>query len=217
MRAIVVRHYKTESNRARNIIGWTESPPVTGWESDIELVVSRLQADGVKFDRVYSSDLTRAVNTGLFYAKTLDIPAVSADPALREINYGDVATKSKAWVEKHIPEHKREPDFVYPNGESFSQMQRRSVRFVEGLTLSHADQTLLLVVHAGVIRGLVSYFLGLEYAPNLRHKTSHSYIGDFHFEGSQCTRYDELGTLSGFVKDGVIEVPVIMPGLKLAR
>ena len=203
MRAIVVRHYKTESNRARNIIGWTESPPVTGWESDIELVVSRLQADGIKFDRVYSSDLTRAVNTGLFYAKTLDIPGVSADAALREINYGDVATKSKAWVEKHIPEHKREPDFVYPNGESFSQMQRRSVRFVEGLTLSHADQTLLLVVHAGVIRGLV--------------KTSHSYIGDFHFEGSHCTRYDELGTLSGFVKDGVIEVPVIMPGLKLAR
>jgi alpha-ribazole phosphatase len=217
MRAIVVRHYKTESNRARNIIGWTESPPVPGWEADVERVVSVLQAANVCFDRVYSSDLTRAVNTGLFYAKTLQIPAVAADPALREINYGEVATKPKSWVEVNVPEHKRDPDFVYPAGESFSQMQRRSVRFVENLALSHSGQTVLLVVHAGVIRGLVCYFLGLDYAPNLRHKTSHSYIGDFQFEGSCCTRYDELGTPSGFVRDGVIDVPVSAPALKMAR
>lgn len=211
MRAIVVRHYKTESNRARNIIGWTESPPVTGWEADVERVVGVLQAENIQFDRVYSSDLTRAVNTGLFYAKNLQIPAVAADPALREINYGEVATQSKAWVEKNVPQHKRDPDFVYPNGESFFQMQQRSVRFVETLADSHSGQTLLLVVHAGVIRGLVSHFLGLDYAANLRHKTSHSYIGDFHFEGSRCTGYNELGTPSGFVRDGVIEVPVSIP------
>jgi broad specificity phosphatase PhoE len=217
MRAIVVRHYKTESNQSRNIIGWTESPPVTGWEADVNRVVDVLQAEAIQFDRVYTSDLTRAVNTGVFYANTLEISDVTAASALREIDYGSVATKSKEWVEQNVPEHKRDPQFVYPNGESFAQMQQRSVNFFDFLAQSHSNQTLLLVVHAGVIRGLVSHFLGLDYAANLRRKTSHSYIGDFNFSGSCCISYNELGTPSGFVRDDVIQVPVSLPLLQTAR
>ncbi len=214
MRAIVVRHYKTEGNQSRNIIGWTESPPVAGWEADVNRVVEVLQTEKIQFDRVYTSDLTRAVNTGVFYANTLEISDVTAASALREIDYGSVATKPKEWVEENIPEHKRDPHFIYPNGESFAQMQQRSVNFINLLTQSHSNQTLLMVVHAGVIRGLVSHFLGLDYAANLRRKTSHSYIGDFHFSGSCCTFYTELGTPSGFVRDDVIQVPVSLPLLQ---
>ncbi len=62
-----------------------------------------------------------------------------------------------------------------------------------------------------MIRGLVSHFLGLNYADHLKHKISHRYIGDFLLEGNTCVRYDELGKLSGFVRDGVIQVPFECP------
>ena len=86
-------------------------------------------------------------------------------------------------------------------------MQQRSVSFLKSLAISQPGQTILIVVHAGVVRGLVSYFLGLDYAENLDRKISHRYIGDFLFDGDTCIRYDELGKPSGFVRDGVIRIP----------
>jgi len=87
-------------------------------------------------------------------------------------------------------------------------MQARSVAFFQSLTNKLSGECILIVVHAGVIRGFVSHFLGLPYAENLKRKMTHRYIGDFLFEGDQCVRYDELGKPSGFVRDGVISVPL---------
>jgi broad specificity phosphatase PhoE len=87
-------------------------------------------------------------------------------------------------------------------------MQQRSVAFLAALAESRPADTILLVVHAGVIRGLVSHFLGLEYADHLKRKISHRYIGEFLFTGRNCVRYDELGKLSGFVRDqGGVDIP----------
>ena len=63
------------------------------------------------------------------------------------------------------------------------------------------------MVHAGVIRGLICHYLGLPYAPNLRRRISHRYIGLFEFETEFCRKYDELGTLSSVVKDGIVSIP----------
>ena len=94
-----------------------------------------------------------------------------------------VSKKSKAWVEKHVPQHKRDPQFIYPEGESFAQMQQRSVAFIDDLARQYGGETVLLVAHAGVIRGLVCHYLKLDYATNLRRKITHRYIGDFSFQG----------------------------------
>ncbi len=83
---------------------------------------------------------------------------------LNEVNYGLLYRKSKKWVANNIPEHKIDPDFVYPDGESFRQMQQRSSDYPQFLAGTSPQKTILLVVHAGVIRGLVSQFLGLDYA-----------------------------------------------------
>jgi broad specificity phosphatase PhoE len=79
---------------------------------------------------------------------------------------------------------------------------------MKSLSVKYPDKTLLIVVHAGVIRGLISHFLELDYASNLKRRIGHQYIGDFTIENSVCVRYDELGKPSGFVKDGIIEVPL---------
>ena len=207
MRAIVVRHYKTLLNASDRILGWGDAPRVQGWRADVQYVESRFRERSLSFDAIYSSDLERARQTAMFYARSNRINLVYDSHQLNEVNYGSLYGKSKKWVAKHIPEHKKNPDYVYPQGESFRQMQQRSVDFIVSLTVSHPGQTLLFVVHAGVIRGLVSHFLDLNYAENLKQKISHRYIGQFDFAGGECRWYDELGQKSGFVSTGTVKLP----------
>lgn len=207
MRAIICRHYKTIINASEQILGWGDSPRDKGWEADVEFVNDRLQEHRINFDAVYSSDLERSRQTAMFHARLLGIHIIHDTAALNEVNYGKLYKKKKKWVAEHYPRHKKDPDLVYPEGESFRQMQQRSVSYLSSLASKHPQQTVLIVVHAGVIRGLVSHFLGLNYADNLKHKISHRYIGDFLFDGKDCVRYDEIGKPSGFVTEGVIKIP----------
>ncbi|MGB5179171.1 MAG: histidine phosphatase family protein [Gammaproteobacteria bacterium] len=207
MRAIITRHYKTLINAAEEILGWGDSPRDSGWKADVEYVSEQLRQSDIRFDAVYSSDLERARQTAMFHAKHFGIHIINDTPALNEVNYGKLYKKKKKWVAEHYPQYKKDPDFVHPGGESFRQMQQRSVDFLSNLAKTKSQQTVLIVAHAGVIRGLVSHFLGLNYADHLKHKISHRYIGDFLFDGASCVRYDELGKPSGFVRDGIIEIP----------
>jgi broad specificity phosphatase PhoE len=207
MRAIVVRHYKTLLNASDQILGWGDAPRVKGWRADIARVEEALQKHAIEFDVIYSSALERARQTAMFYARQRGIPVIHDIADLNEVNYGSLYRKSKKWVANNIPQHKKDPDFVYPEGESFRQMQQRSARYLQFMAGRNPQKTILLVVHAGVIRGLVSHFLGLDYAAQLKRKISHRYIGEFLFEGTDCVRYDEFGKSSGFVRDGVIEIP----------
>ena len=208
MRAIVVRHYKTTSNESALILGWGDAPPAESWQDDLNKVGQILLGSRITIDRIYTSTLPRAMNTGKFYAESYSIKNIFSSPDLREVNYGKLYNKNKKWVDKNIPLHKKDPDFVYPDGESFSQMQQRSVAYLEQLSEKHPNETLLIVVLAGVIRGLISHCLKLDYAENLKRRIGHQYIGDFTIEGKNCVRYNELGRPSGFVKDNIIKVPV---------
>jgi len=207
MRVFLIRHYQTQSNFAGRILGWGNSPPRPDWAADANFITCRLRETGVSLDAIYSSDLERARRTAMTYANALGGPEVIDVPELKEINYGKLQTKDKSWVFREFPLHKKDPDLVYPDGESFRQMQQRSVRFISFLAATHPQDTVLIVSHAGVIRGVISHFLGLEYAASLKQKIPFRYIGDFLLAGESCTRYDELGKPSGFVRAGGLQIP----------
>jgi alpha-ribazole phosphatase len=209
MRIIVVRHYKTTSNETGNIIGWGDSPPVKEWRQDINYVNDVLSNSDLRIKRIYSSKLRRARNTGLFYANSHSIHKVHHSIELNEVDYGKMSKKSKSWVAENIPEHKKDPDYAYPGGESFRQMQKRSVDYILQLADKHPDETIMIVVHAGIIRGMLCHFLKLDYASNLNQPLGHRYIGVFELQGRNCIRYEEAGKESGFVRHGIIESPWI--------
>ncbi|TNF89342.1 MAG: histidine phosphatase family protein [Gammaproteobacteria bacterium] len=213
MRLILTRHYKTQTNEEDRILGWGDSPPGSDWKADIDYVDDRLREQDLKFDAIFSSDLERSRQTAIIHAVRFGIPMVNSTSELNEVNYGQLQTQKKDAVAKNYPQHKVNPDMIYPGGESFRQMQQRSIRFMLSLAASRPQQTVLIVAHAGVIRGMVSHYLGLEYARHLKHRISFRYIGDFQFEGNHCLRYDELGQPSGFVDDGIIEIPFINPSV----
>ncbi len=207
MRIILIRHYKTQTNDDGRVLGWGDSPPCQDWKADFDFVDALLTEQGVDFDAVYSSDLERSRQTAKLHARVLGISTVDSSAELNEVNYGEFQQKRKSWIIDNYPQHKKNPDMVYPNGESFRQMQQRSVRYVLALVEAHPEQSALVVAHAGVIRGLICHFLGLEYADNLARRISFRYIGDFLFKGKNCLRYKELGKPSGFVRDRVIKIP----------
>ncbi len=214
MRVILVRHYKTLINASERIMGWGDAPRVSDWERDLADVHRVLVDRDIGIDAVYSSFLERARQTAMYYAGRRDIRIIHDAEELNEVNYGTLYRKSKHWVAEHIPEYKTDADFVFPGGESFRQMQARSLRYIESLEQRHVGQTLLVVVHAGVIRGLICHFLGLDFGSNLKQKISHRYIGDLLIRDGLCVSYDELGRHSGFVKSGRGELCRIPPGRK---
>ena len=207
MRIILIRHYKTQTNEEGRILGWGDSPPCQDWRDDFDYVDALLTEQGVNFDAVYSSDLERSRQTAKLHARVLGISSVKSSAKLNEVNYGKLQQKRKSRVADKYPKHKKDPDMVYPGGESFRQMQQRSVRFLSALVEAHPKQSALVVAHAGVIRGIISHFLELEFADNLKRQIPFRYIGDFLFKGKDCVRYKELGKPSGFVRDGVIKIP----------
>ena len=207
-RTIVIRHYKTLFNETRKIMGWRDAPGAEGWMEDAKWIEEVLRERVGSLDAVCSSSLERARNTAMHFAAQFGVSDVVHSDALREVNYGALYGKTKRWVTENIPQHKNDPDFVYPEGESFRQMQERSVRYFRSLSRRYPGKTVLVVVHAGVIRGLVSEFAGLDYAANLKRKVSHQYIGDFRMRDDTCVGYDELGRPSGFVRDGVLKLPL---------
>ena len=170
-----------------------------------------VRAAGIRVDAIFSSELARARRTAQFYAQLWPRARLEQTPLLNEVHYGELFSKPKSWVTANVKEYKTDPDFVFPGGESFCQMRRRNLQFIGELDARETEDTLLLVVHAGVVRGLICHFLGLPYAPNLKRKISHRYVGDFLIEGMECLRYDELGKPSGFVRQSLVTLPWVPP------
>jgi len=208
MKLYVVRHYKTLNNAESRIMGWGDSPPVDEWELDLLAVSQNLQEADIRFSHIYTSKLKRAQATGDFYAQRHQVKKVYSDAAINEVDYGTLFRKSKKWVAENVPEYKTDPGFVFPKGESFSQMRKRSVRFVQKLVTEHPKGNILIVAHAGVIRSLICHFLSLRYAPNLKRHISHRYIGEFEFQGKIFRKYNELGSYSDFVQKKIVDTPV---------
>lgn len=212
MRLVLIRHYKTKFNASGQIMGWGDSPQVDEWLDDLVFIEQALVQQRITPAAVYTSALGRARRTGNYFAKKLGQRCAHHDPQLNEVNYGRLTEKSKKWVAAHYPLHKKDPDFVYPEGESFRQMQTRCVRFVNQLASECPGETLLCVAHAGVIRALVSHFLQLDFTPQLKRHISHRYIGALSFEDALCKDYQEWGEPSGFILEAAIP-----PGYSGAR
>lgn len=207
MRAILIRHCKTDFNASGRIMGWSDSPRVENWLEDMHYIEDVLRQKGAQPDLVYCSKLGRSQHTGEYFATQLGAEGPVSCLQFNEVNYGSLAEKPKKWVSANYPQHKQDPDFVYPNGESFRQMQQRSVELLTELSVKHPSNCLLIVAHAGVIRGLLSHFMKLEYTEQLKRRVSHRFIGVMDLAEGNCGNYEEWGEPSEFITEQVLPCP----------
>ena len=188
-----MRHGNTEYNSKSIIMGQIDSPLTEKGLKIPEILSKKIK--NVKFDHVYSSDLGRAFITSYMMIEQLNIePKLNRAKELREINYGIYTHKKKEEVKKICPEYKTDVSFIFPEGESFLQLQKRIVKFIKLLEKKHKNEIILLVTHAGVIRAFKTYFKNKNLEQYINKKIPHEYIGKFVIENGKLISYEKINS-----------------------
>ncbi|WP_025681123.1 histidine phosphatase family protein [Paenibacillus massiliensis] len=183
----LVRHGATQWNREKRYLGHTDEPLLAEAHDSLRSLGSWLSAKS--FDRIYSSDLRRCLETLECAAPALLLKAIR-DERLRELHFGAWEGETYATL-KEIPLYRAWIDdprrFTPPQGESWSSMEARMLSFVDTLRLlcgqvPSVDQmdmqgstplvilpsliplSVLVVTHGGVIRQLAAMTVaGLDF------------------------------------------------------
>jgi 2,3-bisphosphoglycerate-dependent phosphoglycerate mutase len=145
VRLCLVRHGATAWSETGRLTGWTDLPLSPRGRAEARALRSRLE--GRRFVAVWSSDLTRAVETAQIAAS----PPMK-DRRLRELDFGEL--EGMGWNDL-LPEMRRAlltfDGFQAPGGESLDQLRCRVAEFVTGLVPGEH----LVVTHGGVARLLL--------------------------------------------------------------
>jgi probable phosphoglycerate mutase len=156
----VVRHGQTLANESNIIQGQSDTALNSLGIQQAHCTAKRL-CDAV-FTAVYSSDLSRAMDTARIIAPQHE---PIASPALREWNLGAWQGLSSAEVRKRFPGQMEafindRPDLQVSGGENRQQVMQRAAEFLRALPKRHpADARLLAVSHCGLIRALLKEVL----------------------------------------------------------
>ena len=150
MKVYMIRHGQSESN-AKNIHGgWDPSHLTEQGRADAAVAGKRLE--GISFDKVYTSDLNRAVET-----QRIALPDVDAEKSelIREINVGDLmGTSPKDCLAQYGESYRQnrcKRDFADYGGESHAQLCERVEAFLKSLE-DRPYQNVAVFTHGGVIR-----------------------------------------------------------------
>jgi len=113
----------------------------------------------IPFDRVYSSDLSRAIHT-----QQLALPGFTArtTPLLREFDLGSLVGQSTGNALKELtPQRRRARDYTVYGGESGDMVCARLQRFLDGLLDDPCDNVAVFA-HNGIMGCMMRLVLGAE-------------------------------------------------------
>lgn len=153
----LIRHGETEWNKIGKLQG----------SSDIDLLPegikqAHLLAEHAPFssvDAIYSSDLTRAVETAEILAQKFNLPVIKKR-GLRETRFGswegkylnELITENDAGFEHFFTR----PDKVQPpGGETFLQSQARIMNALDEIIADNAGKNIIVVSHGAAIRLII--------------------------------------------------------------
>lgn len=162
-RLILIRHGQSEANFKRICAGQSDYPLTELGRKQAEAAGEALKS--TKIDAVYSSDLSRAYDTGMAVAKHHGL-SVTKDIRLREIHRGIFEGQPLAELEKKYPEQyyvlmHNKPFADIEGGESTEQVQERVLGGISEIAKKHPDQTVLIAFHATALRYFCAKITGL--------------------------------------------------------
>ena len=158
MKLYLVRHGQSEGNVTGIHCGWEPIPLTEQGKMEAERV-GRLLA-GIHFDKVYTSDLLRAVHTA-----ELALPGYEKEQTtlLREIGIGELAFKTSGACRREYGEvyamHSREQDFRAYGGENYEMVSQRVKCFLDMVAEENCEN-IAAVCHDGILRGTLDIVLG---------------------------------------------------------
>ena len=161
LKLYLVRHGETAWNQFYRYQGHTDVPLSETGFKQAQLVACRLITKPLT--AVYASDLSRARQTAEIIADGHGL-TVTADPALREVNYGLWEGLTLAEINAQYPGLRdkwlADPEnMAVPGGESLGSVRDRAVAFIEKIRRQHPDGTVVIVTHGGLIAMLLLTYL----------------------------------------------------------
>ena len=135
---LLIRHGETDWNAEGRLQGHTDRPLNDFGRRQARALAERLAGDGIT--AVYSSDLSRALETAEILAARLELPVVT-DPDLRERNWG-------SWEGLTGTER----DGVEYVGEANDAHGERVLGAVRRIAEQHPGESVVVVTHGGSLR-----------------------------------------------------------------
>lgn len=155
MKLFLIRHGQTVSNNQKVYVGQTDV--MLTQEGREQAMAIRPILEKFTFDRVYSSDLQRAVDTQLL---ALPFENPIRTPLLREIDVGSAAGKPLGKLFENAPERVRlERDYSYFGGESRAMACDRLRRFLAELEEDPCEYVAAFA-HNGICGSMMRVLLG---------------------------------------------------------
>jgi broad specificity phosphatase PhoE len=176
----MLRHGKPRFPDGRSYVyGWTDYPLSALGREQAKKIGAALSS--VRFDRVISSDLSRAAETADIVAAFQPPPAreVERDPELREINMGEWDGKTVAEIKGNYADIFRErgldlANVAAPGGETFACLREREMKAFERITRSSEKLSkILLVAHRACIWSIISGIFGIALGDIFRFGLDH--------------------------------------------
>jgi len=155
-RIVAVRHGETAWNVENRIQGQLDVGLNARGRWQAEWLALALSDEGI--DAIYSSDLSRAVDTARELGRVCNLP-VDLDASLRERSFGVFEGLTWAEIEARFPMDSarwraRDPDFAPKGGESLSVFYDRAVAGVGAIARRHVGGCVAVVAYGGVIDSL---------------------------------------------------------------
>ncbi len=175
MELYIMRHGETQWNKDGLIQGSSDIALSDYGVELAEVTAEGFLRDGISFDRIYTSPLTRAVRTaGIMADKGLAPraePSFRIDDRLREMCFGKYEgqkLKEIRQYDQNIDHCFRTPSLYVPDetGESYEEVFARIDDFIDREILPLEDDpdisNVLVICHGTVIRAFLHRFDGLE-------------------------------------------------------
>tara|TARA_B100001540_G_C15597357_1_gene546907 strand:+ start:70 stop:678 length:609 start_codon:yes stop_codon:yes gene_type:complete len=161
---VLVRHGQSEWNKKNLFTGWKD-PKLTarGVEEAIK-AGDELKGSGYSFDKMYTSELFRAQETGRIILDRMGLDSIEVikDLSLNERNYGDLAGLNKddarkKWGEDQVHIWRRSFDVPPPGGESLKDTAERVLPYFKKNIIPQLAEGLniLIAAHGNSLRALV--------------------------------------------------------------
>lgn len=166
-RVYLVRHGETEWNATRRAQGQADIPLNDAGRAQAADAVAGL--DGVDLVAVYSSDLSRAVDTARPIAEARGL-VVETDPAFREVDQGEWEGLTTDEIRRRWPKlwGPARHFSARPGGESPEQVQGRALAGLARTVERHPSDAVAIVSHGGTIRWLAAHALGYDMRASAR-------------------------------------------------
>ena len=161
---VLVRHGQSEWNEKNLFTGWKD-PKLTPKGVDEAIKAGKeLKKAGYSFDKMFTSDLFRAQDTGRIILEQMIIPSIEVikNVSLNERNYGDLAGLNKdearkKWGEDQVHIWRRSFDVPPPGGESLKDTAERVLPYFKENIIPELIEGLdiLVAAHGNSLRALV--------------------------------------------------------------